>query len=125
MIVPRMKRLFKSFGNYLVADPRICHGQWTFRGTRIFVSYVLDQLAAGMSWKKISKGWRGRVTFKGISESVLLTKDLFFHKGLAVRRSMIEIEDHSRAKPNPCPALSRRTGRGKRATGETPVPRRR
>ena len=27
----------KEFGKHIVADPRICHGQWTFRGTRIMV----------------------------------------------------------------------------------------
>ena len=34
-------------GRYIVADPKICHGKLTFRGTRIFVAHVLDQVAAG------------------------------------------------------------------------------
>ncbi len=36
----------KTLGRYIVADGRICHGQPTFRGTRIFVPDVLDQIAA-------------------------------------------------------------------------------
>lgn len=40
-------------GRYIVTDPRICHGQPTFRGTRILVSDVLEQVATGMAWKSI------------------------------------------------------------------------
>ena len=29
-------------GRYMVADPDICHGKPTFRGTRILVADVLD-----------------------------------------------------------------------------------
>ncbi len=29
---------------YIVADPRICHGKPTFRGTRIMVADVLEQM---------------------------------------------------------------------------------
>ena len=30
-------------------DPRICHGKPCIRGTRIFVSIILDNLAAGVA----------------------------------------------------------------------------
>jgi uncharacterized protein (DUF433 family) len=33
----------------LSSDPQICHGKVCIRGTRIFVSVVLDNLAAGLS----------------------------------------------------------------------------
>ncbi|MDZ7361775.1 MAG: DUF433 domain-containing protein [candidate division KSB1 bacterium] len=39
----------------MVADPNICHGKPTFRGTRIMVWQVPDQLANGMSWDTIVK----------------------------------------------------------------------
>ena len=32
---------------YIVADPKICHGKPTFKGTRIMVWQVLDMLKAG------------------------------------------------------------------------------
>ena len=32
----------KLLGRHIVADPKICHGQPTFRSTRIFVEDVLD-----------------------------------------------------------------------------------
>lgn len=40
----------KQVGRYIVADPRICHGKLTFRGTRIFVADVLEQVAEGLAW---------------------------------------------------------------------------
>ena len=35
------RRKRKELGQYIVADPEICHGQLTFKGTRILVSDVL------------------------------------------------------------------------------------
>jgi uncharacterized protein (DUF433 family) len=37
----------------IVADPAICHGKACIRGTRIAVSVVLDNLAAGLSPEEI------------------------------------------------------------------------
>lgn len=37
-----------QIGRYIVADPRVCHGKLTFRGTRIFVSDVLEQVERGL-----------------------------------------------------------------------------
>jgi len=39
----------KALGRYVVVDSKICHGQPTFRGTRILVSDVLEQVADGVS----------------------------------------------------------------------------
>jgi uncharacterized protein (DUF433 family) len=39
----------------MVADPAICHGQPTFRGSRILVRDVLDQVASGIAWETIVK----------------------------------------------------------------------
>jgi uncharacterized protein (DUF433 family) len=82
-----MNRKFKSFGDYLVADPRICHGKWTFRGTRIFVEDVLDQVAEGMEWREIRREWRGRVSSKAISEAILLAKSALFKNGAVMKKS--------------------------------------
>ena len=37
----------------ITVDPLICHGQACIRGTRIMVSVILDNLAAGLSAKEI------------------------------------------------------------------------
>ena len=47
----------KTLGRYIVADPAICHGEPTFRGTRILVADVLEQVASGMAWEVIEE-WR-------------------------------------------------------------------
>ena len=67
----------KILGRYIVADPEICHGKPTFRGTRIMVWQVLDQVAHGMAWETIVDEWRGKVTKDAIAEAVSLAKEAF------------------------------------------------
>jgi uncharacterized protein (DUF433 family) len=59
-----------SIGRFIVADSAICHGKPTFRGTRILVSDVLEQVAAGMAWETITTEWRGDVPAEAIGEAV-------------------------------------------------------
>lgn len=56
-------------GRYIVADPKICHGKPTFRGTRIFVSDVLEQVASGMDWDSITEEWNNSITKEAIQEA--------------------------------------------------------
>ena len=58
-----------------MADPKICHGQLTFRGTRIFVKDVLDMVVDGMAWDEIVRQWDGRVPREAIAEAVGLAGD--------------------------------------------------
>ena len=39
------------------ADPNICHGRVCIKGTRIIVSVILDNLAAGESVEAIMRGY--------------------------------------------------------------------
>src|ERR1051325_6742092 len=59
-------------GRYIVADPRICHGKLTFRGTRIFVADVLEQVAEGLVCETIMEEWGGAITKEAIAEAVQL-----------------------------------------------------
>src|SRR6266446_2693677 len=61
-------------GRYMVADPDICHGKPTFRGTRILVADVFDQVAAGLAWETIIEEWRGSITQEAIAEAVRLAR---------------------------------------------------
>jgi uncharacterized protein (DUF433 family) len=70
----------KALGRYLVADSKICHGQPTFRGTRVLVKDVLEQVAEGMAWKSIEKQWRGAVSQAAIAEAVRLANKAFLDK---------------------------------------------
>ncbi len=72
----------RMIGRFIVADPAICHGQPTFRGTRILVADVLGQVAEGMAWETIIEEWRGRVSRESIAEAVRLASQAFFdHSG--------------------------------------------
>ena len=39
------------------ADPEVCHGKACIKGTRIMVSVILDNLAAGVSPEEILKNY--------------------------------------------------------------------
>ncbi len=65
----------KSLGDYVVANPRVCHGQVTFRGTRIFVQDALEMVAEGMDWDKISWEWDGKVTKAAIAEAIMIAAE--------------------------------------------------
>ena len=42
-----------NLANYIVVDPKICHGKPCFRGTRIMVYLVLSLLEAGVPTDEI------------------------------------------------------------------------
>jgi uncharacterized protein (DUF433 family) len=67
----------RKIGKYIVADPAICHGQLTFRGTRILVADVLEQVSYGMVWESIALEWRNRVSREAIAEAVRLASQAF------------------------------------------------
>ncbi len=67
----------KQIGRYIVADPKVCHGKLTFRGTRILVADVLGQVAAGMAWEQIVEEWRGSIPRQAIGEAVELAREVF------------------------------------------------
>ncbi len=76
-----------ELGKYVVADPNVCHGQPTFRGTRIFVVDILEQLAMGLDWQSISEDWRGRIDRKAIADAVLMAAQALSRKAKKRRAS--------------------------------------
>lgn len=46
-----------TLNKYIVADPAICHGKPTFKGTRVMVWQVLEMLAAGAQTNEIVKAF--------------------------------------------------------------------
>lgn len=67
----------KVISRHIVSDPEICHGQPTFRGTRIMVWQVLDQVAHGMAWETIVAEWQGGISKEAIAEAVNLANQAF------------------------------------------------
>ena len=46
-----------NWQDYITVDPSVCHGKACIKGTRIMVSVVLDNLAAGLSIEEIIKSY--------------------------------------------------------------------
>jgi len=67
----------KLYGKYIVSNPKICHGKPTFRGTRILVADVLEQIADGLAWETIIEEWRSSITKEAISEAISLSRQAF------------------------------------------------
>jgi uncharacterized protein (DUF433 family) len=76
-----------ELGEHIVADPSICHGKPTFKGTRIMVWQILDELAHGMSPSEIVKAWGGKITRLAIAESVSLARRSLLDRNGRLRHS--------------------------------------
>ena len=60
----------KTLGRYIISDPAICHDEPTFRGTRILVADVLEQVESGMAYEAIIEEWRYEIDRDAIAESL-------------------------------------------------------
>jgi uncharacterized protein (DUF433 family) len=81
----------KLIGRYIVSDPKICHGKPTFKGTRVLVSDVLDQVGTGMAWETIIEDWNNSLTREAIREAVsLASQALLKHTDVLVLGPAVE-----------------------------------
>lgn len=85
----------RVLGRYLVADPAICHGQLTFRGTRVFVSDVLEQVASGVPWESIAESWNHSVNDAAIAEAVRLAREALLAHHHELSEEPFGVEDPS------------------------------
>ena len=46
-----------NWQDHIIFDPTICHGKASIRGTRIMVSVILDNLAAGLSHDELLQSY--------------------------------------------------------------------
>lgn len=65
-----MKRT--ELSDYIVADPSICHGALTFKGTRLFVADVLEMVAEGMDWEAIVQECHVSIRREAIADAIRL-----------------------------------------------------
>ncbi|RZN34810.1 MAG: DUF433 domain-containing protein [Methanosarcinales archaeon] len=65
----------KTWGACIVANPAVCHVEPTFRGARILVVGVREQVESGMAWGAIIKEWRYAVTRDAIAEVVRMARE--------------------------------------------------
>jgi len=76
-----------ELGQHIVADPEICHGQLTFRGTRILVADVLYFLAKGYAWERVSHEFDDRLSHAAIAEAITLASAALIEKTSKQRRA--------------------------------------
>ncbi len=69
-----------ELGKHIVADPEICHGQPTFKGTRIMVWIVLEQLEDGLTWDEVVLEWDGKVREAAIAEAIAIADLVVKHE---------------------------------------------
>ena len=46
-----------NWHEYISVDPNICHGQACIAGTRVMVTVILDNLAAGLTVEEIAESY--------------------------------------------------------------------
>jgi uncharacterized protein (DUF433 family) len=61
--------------DYVTVDPNVCHGQACVAGTRIPVSVVLDNLAAGVSEQEVLVSYP-RLSLEAIHACIAYASDL-------------------------------------------------
>ncbi len=72
----------KELGRFIVADPGICHGRPTFKGTRVTVADVLADVERGLAWEFICYRWGdGKITKEAVAEAVQLARRALLNRG--------------------------------------------
>jgi uncharacterized protein (DUF433 family) len=69
---------------HIAVDPMVCHGQACIRGTRIPVSVVLDNLAAGLTASEIAASYPS-ITQEAIQAAMAYAAELARERVLAIR----------------------------------------
>jgi uncharacterized protein (DUF433 family) len=64
-----------NWREYITVDPSICHGRACVQGTRVMVSIVLDNLAAGVAIDELLKSYPS-LTRDGILATMAYAADL-------------------------------------------------
>ncbi len=60
---------------FISVDPKVCHGRPYMAGTRVLVSVLLDNLAAGKSLEEILQSYPG-VTAEAVQAALVYAADL-------------------------------------------------
>ena len=69
------ERLLMNWQEYISVDPNICHGQACITGTRVMVTVVLDNLAAGMTAEEIAESYPS-VSKEAVKATLLYAAEL-------------------------------------------------
>jgi uncharacterized protein (DUF433 family) len=68
---------------HITVDPAVCHGKACIKGTRVMVSVILDNLAAGASQEEIRRDYPS-VSDEAIHAAIAYAAELSHERVLAV-----------------------------------------
>ena len=68
---------------YITVDPNVCHGRACIKGTRIMVSVVLDNLAAGLTPDEILQSYPS-LTLEAVRAAIAYAAELGRGGGVAL-----------------------------------------
>lgn len=72
-----------NWREYITVDPNVCHGKACIRGTRIMVSIVLDNLAAGVAVDEILRSYPS-LTREAVQAAIAYAAELARERFLAL-----------------------------------------
>jgi uncharacterized protein (DUF433 family) len=72
-----------NWRDYITVDPNVSHGQACIKGTRIMVSVVLDNVAAGLTKEEILRSYP-TLTREAIQASLMYAAELTRERLIAV-----------------------------------------
>lgn len=68
---------------YIMVDPKVCHGKACIKGTRVMVSVILDNLAVGISEEEILKSYPS-ISHEAIQAAISYAADLAREQIIAI-----------------------------------------
>ncbi len=72
-----------NWQEYISVDPDVCHGKACIKGTRIMVSIILDNLAAGLSPESIIESYPS-LNRESIQASIVYAAELARERVIAI-----------------------------------------
>ena len=72
-----------NWHEHITVDPQVCHGKACIRGTRVLVSVVLDNLAAGLTAEEITQSYPS-VSAEAVRAALAYAADLAGERVLAL-----------------------------------------
>ena len=64
-----------NWQEHITVDPNVCHGKPCIKGTRVMVSVILDNLAAGLTLEDLIKSYPS-VSRKAVQAAIAYAADL-------------------------------------------------
>ncbi len=72
-----------NWREHITVDPQVCHGKACIASTRVLVSVVLDNLAAGLSAEEVTRSYPS-VSAKAVQAALAYAADLVGERVLAI-----------------------------------------